>query len=45
MKDAWDPPENRQKDVDEEVGVATSLQKDSQRRQDEAEEVKADIRG
>ena len=43
VKHTRDPTQDGQQDVDEEVGVAASLQKDGQRRQEEAKKVEADI--
>ena len=44
MEYTRNPSKNGKADIDEEVGIATSLQKDSQRREEEGEEVETDVR-
>ena len=43
MNDARDITKNRQEDVDEEVGVATSLKENAERRKDNSEDDLADV--
>lgn len=43
MDDTGDPTKNGQTDVDQEVGIASALQEDTQRRQDEGEDELADV--
>lgn len=43
MDDARDVTQNGQQDVDEEVGVASSLQEDAQRREEDGEDDLDDV--
>lgn len=43
VDDTRDPTQDRQTNVDQEVGVAASLEKDRKRRQEEGQEVEADV--
>jgi len=41
--DTGNPAEDREEDVDQEVGIAASLEEDSQRWQEDGEEVEAHV--
>lgn len=43
MDDTRDVTQNRQQDVDEEVGIATALKEDTERREDDGKDDLADI--
>lgn len=43
MNDARNPSKDTETDVDEEVGVASPLEEDGERRQEEGEEVDEDV--
>lgn len=43
MDDTGDPAQNGQTDVDQEVNIASALQENTQRRQDECEDELADV--
>lgn len=45
MDDTRNPTQNGQTDVDQEVRIASALQEDTQRRQDECKDELADITG
>jgi len=45
MNDTRNVTQDGQEDVDEEVGVASALEEDTQRRQDDGEEDLADVAG
>jgi len=45
MDNARDPAQNGQADVDEEVGVAARLEEDCEWREEDCQEVEADVRG
>jgi len=43
MDNAWNVPENSQEDVNEEVGIATTFQEDTNRWQDDGEDDLDDV--
>ena len=45
MDDTRDVAENREQDVDEEIGIATSLKEDTKRREDDGKDDLADVAG
>ena len=45
MDDAGNVTQNGQQDVDEEIGIATSLKEDTERREDDGKDDLADIAG
>lgn len=43
VEDSRNPTENRQTDIDEEIGAAAGLQEDGERGEEEGEDVEADV--
>jgi len=43
VDDAWNVPQYCQEDVDEEVGIATALEEDTKRREENGEDDFADV--
>lgn len=43
MDDTWDVAQYRQKDIDEEVGIASAFEENTERREDDGENYLADV--